>query len=701
MPLIRKNILYVFLLIFTFSVKAQDFGDPSFYLLDSLNLEVISENDRELIDSSLTIFHQEKNDSIKLFYIQHIVDNCWDNQVWPRYNDYLINYTKKKLPFCTDLNATKSYKYYLAGAISNKGFLFDEKGDLLNALNHYQQALMLYESIENKKGMSTALNNLGVIYSVVGDTSKALKYHKQSLEIKKELEDYMGIAMSYNNIGTIHENAGRPFRALEYFESSLKIREKINDEMGIAMSYDNIGDIYYAEGVYAKAFDYYKKGLALWTELGIPVGISTSHDNMATVLLAMGKMSEAKEHALIAYETAMKLGSPADISNSAKTLSNIYRVENNYEAALHFSDEYIHYKELIKNDENLALTYKKSMQYEYQKEALKDSLEYVKEREVTAIKLDEQKTQNYALFSILFLLVILFIIGIRFYMQKRRDNDKINAQKKEVEEQKKEIEKQHQVLAVTHKEISDSISYAKRIQEAILPPLSSLQKELRDGFVFYAPKDVVSGDFYWMATLNSGTLFAVADCTGHGVPGAMVSVVCHNALNRSVREFGLENPAQILDKTREIVIETFAKSQNNVKDGMDISICKISHSTNEMSWAGANNPLYILKSNQEEITVIQPDKQPIGVFENQKEFTNHTIKLEKGDSIYLFSDGFMDQFGGPHGKKYKYSRFRDLLKSIAHEAMDEQGKLLKKEFESWRGSLEQIDDVCVMGVRIL
>ena len=245
-------------------------------------------------------------------------------------------------------------------------------------------------------------------------------------------------------------------------------------------------------------------------------------------------------------------------------------------------------------------------------------------------------------------------------------------------------------------EITDSITYAKNIQTAILPSKKIVQKLLRESFIYYKPKDIVAGDFYWLQERDNKVLFAVADCTGHGVPGAMVSVVCNNALNRSVREYGLTEPGKILDKTRGIVKEEFEKSGKEVNDGMDIALCSLEG--NQLEYAGARIPVWIIRDG--EIIEIKGDRQPIGKYGSQKPYTTHTFNLQEGDLIYIFSDGFVDQFGGEKGKKFKIQPFRDLLLSIQENNMYDQKTIIYKTFEDWKGTLEQIDDISVIGVRI-
>ncbi|MEX1191957.1 MAG: SpoIIE family protein phosphatase [Brumimicrobium sp.] len=276
-----------------------------------------------------------------------------------------------------------------------------------------------------------------------------------------------------------------------------------------------------------------------------------------------------------------------------------------------------------------------------------------------------------------------------------------------LKEKNNEITHQSKLLSTKNREIMDSINYAKRIQTAILPPDRLVQKYLDNSFVLYLPKDVVAGDFYWMQSIindknESVILFAAADCTGHGVPGAMVSVMCHNALNRSVKEFGLLKPNEILGKTRELVLEEFSKSEDDMTDGMDISLCSLNTTTNELLWAGANNPLWIFKkeATKDSIIEIKPDKQPVGKHPEEKPFTLHKLKLDVGDLIYIFTDGLQDQFGGDEFKKFKPLRFRNLILEIHHLSLEEQRLKVLQTFKEWKKDEDQVDDICIIGVRI-
>ncbi len=286
------------------------------------------------------------------------------------------------------------------------------------------------------------------------------------------------------------------------------------------------------------------------------------------------------------------------------------------------------------------------------------------------------------------ILSALIIIVFRSYFQKRKANFIISKQKEIVESK--------------NKEIVDSINYAKYIQNAILPSDTIINNLPFDCSVLFKPKDIVSGDFYWIHQSEACIYIAVVDCTGHGVPGALVSVVGNNSLNRCVDEFKLTDTGKILDKLSQLVEETFDKSDKDIKDGMDISLLAISLSTNnqfEVQWSGANNPLWILKYNTSIIEEVKANKQPIGKFDNRVPFTTHQFKFNKGDQLYAFTDGYADQFGGEKAKKFKYKQLENTLLSIKDNAAQQQTVELNNKFMSWKNSLEQVDDVCFLNIK--
>jgi serine phosphatase RsbU (regulator of sigma subunit) len=308
----------------------------------------------------------------------------------------------------------------------------------------------------------------------------------------------------------------------------------------------------------------------------------------------------------------------------------------------------------------------------------------------------------FLIYAVLIILLIYIIIRLsirRVKAQNERLEQIVEERTAEIAEQNTKLEHQKAEIEEKTNDILDSIKYAERIQTAILPTDETLNN-IFDGehFVLYKPKDIVSGDFYWADRFGSEAIFAAVDCTGHGVPGAFVSIVGFNGLNRTVNEFDLRKPGEILDKLADLVVGTFAKSESQIKDGMDIALCNINYETQTLTYSGANNPLIIIRDG--ELIETKANKQPIGEFHNRVPFTTHEFKLQKGDCVYVFSDGYADQFGGEKGKKFKGKALKQLLLEISKFNMTEQRTKLDEAFEIWKGDFEQLDDVCLFGVKI-
>ncbi len=304
-----------------------------------------------------------------------------------------------------------------------------------------------------------------------------------------------------------------------------------------------------------------------------------------------------------------------------------------------------------------------------------------------------------------YLLVFVSVASVLFTYIKLRER-KLKQEKKiledKVNERTAEVVQKNKELDEINKDITASIRYAKRIQDAILPPEEYVSKHLPNTFVLFKPKDIVSGDFYFMADKGEHVIFAAVDCTGHGVPGAFMSIVGHNLLERIVGEHGITQPALILEELNKSLSETLRQSDledNTVRDGMDVALCSYNRKKHTLQYSGAFNPLWVIRNN--EIIETKADKFPIGNTkqnENSK-FKNHEIALQKGDTIYIFSDGYCDQFGGPNGKKFKAKNLKQLLLKSQHLSIQEQFDLLNKTIEEWRGSHEQVDDILVIGTR--
>jgi serine phosphatase RsbU (regulator of sigma subunit) len=623
--------------------------------------------------------------------LKSMKDISWDSYLFTQ-PDSAFYFAQLQYDFAKE----KKQKKYMADALNTQGTSFYIQGDYAQAIDYYTKSLKIREEIGNKIGIANSLNNIGLIYKEQGDYAKAINYNTKSLKIQEEIGNKKGIANSLNNIGLIYHYQVDYAQAIDYYTKSLQLQEEIGNKIGIAISLNNIGGIYQEQGDYAKAIDYYSKSLKIQEEIGDKLGISISLNNIGLIYQEQGNYAQATSYSSRALNIAQETGAAIETKVAANALWSSYKQTGNFKDALAMHELYIQTKDSIESEENQKEVIRQEYKYNYEKQAIADSTKAAEEAKVknallTAEKVKNKQQQQQAYFLYGGLALALLFGG--FIFNRFRVTNK---QKGIIETQKHKVDEAYGELEEKNTEIMDSINYAKRIQSAILPPNKLVKEYLPESFILYKPKDIVAGDFYWMEHKEGKVLFAAADCTGHGVPGAMVSVVCNNGLNRSVREYGLTDPAKILDKTREIVISEFEKSEDEVKDGMDIALCSLEGNT--LKYAGAHNPLWIIRNG--EVLETKANKQPIGKFDKQLPYTTHTFELDKGDSVYIFSDGFVDQFGGEKGKKYKPKAFRNLLLSIQEKTMEEQRMLIDEAFETWRGSLEQIDDVCVIGVKV-
>ena len=553
---------------------------------------------------------------------------------------------------------------------------------------YFTQGLKIREAIGDKKGLASSINNMGAIYTDQGESEKALNCYKRSLKIREEIGDKNGMAASFNNIGAIYAEKKENTLAIEYYTRSLKIREEIGDKVGIGTAYNNIGSIYINLKDVTKARDYFTRGLKIREQVGDKRGQAMSLYNIGKTYYNEGDYKTAIAINERALKTALESEAVLHIHYVSLALYECYKKTGRYKDALGMYELYIKMNDSIKSENSQKAMLKQEMQYAFDKQKALDEKEHEKESLIAAEQGQKQKILSLSIATVLLLVLIFSVFAYTRLRITKRQKSIIEIQKNIVEEKQKEI--------------LDSMTYAKRLQDAILPADQHVKEKLPDSFIFYKPKDIVAGDFYWMETVTSGSeeliLIAAADCTGHGVPGALVSVVCSNALNRAVLEFGIFEPGKILDKTRELVLETFSKNDTDVKDGMDISLASLNKITREVKWAGANNPLWYISNG--ELKKITANKQPIGKTDLPLPYITHNLTLSKGDSLILFTDGYADQFGGDKKKKFKYKPLEELILKNIHLPAEMQQGILKDHFEQWKGDLEQVDDVCIIGIRL-
>lgn len=587
---------------------------------------------------------------------------------------------------------SKGYTEELAFVYKMKGILNDEQGLYAEAIQQYLLAIKEYEKIPDSMGVAKCEANIGMIYRNMKKQNEAIPYFRKSAGVFNQYNFYYGIQLCYTNIGICHMDLGALDSAEIYFQSALDIMHKTGDVDPSV--YGNMGLLYSLTDRKQEAKEYLEKCIAL-IEADSPdnQNLKVWYQNLGVVYLDFGQVDQAIEMLEKAKNMSGTNTFTREMTYLLKSLSRAYEAKGDFKEALAYYKQLVVVNDSIYTTDNLAQINDVKARYESEKqELLIESLN--KEKEIESAKRSQEEAKVKYMTIGAFLLGIILLAFVFGFISKVKANKKIS-------EQNVQIESQRMSLQAKNEEILSSIEYAKRIQTAILPPDKIVKEYLNESFIFYRPKDIVAGDFYWMERQNDKLLFAVADCTGHGVPGALVSVVCHNALNRSVREFGLHKPGEILDKTRELVTEQFSKSEENVRDGMDIALVSLrfeENGTTTLEYAGANNPLWIVRKNK--LEELKPTKQPIGKYENMSAFETHTTVIDQGDSIYLFSDGYSDQFGGASGKKFKSGALRKLLVEMSHKTMAEQRKSIENVFDSWKGELEQIDDICIIGVKL-
>jgi serine phosphatase RsbU (regulator of sigma subunit)/tetratricopeptide (TPR) repeat protein len=726
------QVVILLFLIEGYGFSQNNLNADNFYIIDPLTIERISEQERMMVDSTLELFHKTEVDTSKLWLVNHLVDNCIENDVWSEFNDFMLHYSVSLLKQCSSYKPLKwqlVVSKYIALSLNNKGVLSFYQGKLDASLDYYYKSLDINEAIQDEEGMAGCYNNIGSIYYNQNDLDESLKYFKKSISLKNKNLNPISYANALNNIGSIYNAKGILDSAEIYFNKSLYLNNVYKDQSGKASCYLNIGSIQSKRGNYGLANLFLLKSIRVNEKLQDYKMVASAYYLLSKLHLIQKNVELAKTYAERSFQLATKIGYPEEIKDASLLLNNIYRGENNYKQALEFMDLHVLMKDSIESDRVKKDLKNRQLSYEYEKKALADSLNFARENMYNLKEMAEKDAkikQDRVVRIILllgFVLMISIIIFIYVTLKKiRLANERIEIEKANVEEQRDLLnqqylltENQSNLLKFKNREITDSIIYAKRLQEAILPSNQKLEERLNDGFILFKPKDIVAGDFYWVDKKDEVTYFAVADCTGHGVPGALVSIVCINALNSVMLQFPKPKPNQILDAITQIIANVFDSKKHQINDGMDIALCAWDKSTDMLYYSGAFNPLWLVSdrpdvgvesriTKQEDQDVylheIAGTRRPVGYYHEMMPFDMRQVQLNKGDRIYLITDGYADQFGGEKGKKFKYKQLKELVLDSLKEDMNEQCLFLEKEYYNWKGDLEQIDDVCIMGIRI-
>lgn len=595
------------------------------------------------------------------------------------------------------VSASIDYPLGEGRALALTGFLHWHASEIEKALAEVEEGCRLLMGIQAYHAYAFAHMTKAMIIWGKGEYERAFTTIFSTVDLLEEQGEEEGRAWLYWCLGVFYYDLKDFNKSLINYQRSLDLYHIHPDSDKGILCYTliGIGSVHTAQNNYDEALRYVQQAQDLSSKLGRWLEEARTHYEMGSIYRSLGREVEAETSFRKSYEMRKAHNTKPGMVSSLIALANLQSERKQYDSALLLLQEALQYAKethtrpkIYHCHQQLAELYKNKGDYKKAFDHIEKFYEIKSEvaGEEASNMLKDVETKH---------------------ATERSEKEKEIHRLKNVE-----LKKAHDDIAEKNKSILDSINYARLIQEAILPPAAMVKAHLRESFILYLPKDIVAGDFYWMEAKGDELFFAVADCTGHGVPGAMVSVVCANALNRAVNEMKLKEPALILDKVRELVTETFKNSEREIQDGMDISFCRLNRQQMRLKFAGAHNALYritrtltpqetpVLSNGEFHLLEYKGDKQPIGKYAFGQPFGEHEIALHSGDQLFMTSDGFPDQFGGERGRKFMYKRWKELLLTLINLSPEAQHERLLETFNAWKGKEMQVDDICVMGVRV-
>lgn len=729
-----KNIALFFLaFLCTLSIVAQNKYDKNFYLIDIDNSFVFEKSDQHDVDSILRLYHACKADSTRLYYVRLFSEGLSNEYLWTRYNHLLVEMSKEK--------SDSLHQFYYGCALNNLGYESQFiKNDLKTAKRYYHEAYDVFTKIKNGAGLGVEINNLAYIYRHEGELLKAVELYTEAARLFEEFKQPLGQVSICVNLGEIYFNLSEYDKAEEFFKKALPLALTLEQRPVLANVYNQIALIENQKKQYHKAIENYAKALDLYKlehlnsrVAQVHIGLanvyqnlrqqkdyeaemlkaesavkltndlqakSDIYDHVALMYIGKKEFDKALPYADSAYKFGAELGYKNLMAGSAESLSRIYAHKNNFEKAFQFLRTCKTLEDSLENDATRKAAVKSQFQLEYNK---KDIEMKAQEQQKDALRAAEKKQQQTVLVLVLIALAIISIfagIAFRNYKVTKKQNDIIQAQKQEVIQKNLEVTWQKTLVEEKQREIIDSINYAKRIQTAVLTGKEIWKNVGSDYFIFFRPKDIVSGDFYWAYNIdNNDSIIVLADCTGHGVPGAFMSMLGNSFLNEIIIENNITDPSRILDKLRSKIIAALDQQGGDLqRDGMDMAICRYNKKSRQLIYAGANNPVWVSTKNC--VVELKPDKMPVGSYAGELvPFASQTMDLAEEDLVFLLTDGFADQFGGPMEKKFKYKPLRDLMHANRLKPLELQAQLLEQTLLDWAKGLEQVDDISIIGFK--
>lgn len=647
-------------------------------------------------DSLQNLIKSTTNDTIKFSALIEL-SNLYKNNN----SDKALKSAQQALSISVKLK----YPSKIAFAHNRLGDFYLQKGNYGSASGHFFKALKMYEDLNDSSGISRNYHKIAEICYSQNNFEKALDYLNKSLAICLKLNQKKEISANYNSMGIIYTMTGKYKKALECYYKVLKISEETGNKQGVAACFANMSIVYYQMGKLDMAIENTLKAIKIEEEIGDKENLLSRYSNLGAIYIQAQKYNEAENALQKAMEYVKDVNDKNLLKNIYDNYSELYERKNDFQKAYEYTKKFSDLKDTIYNESNSRQANELTSKYESEKRELTiNNLE--KDKTLSKEKLESEKNfKIYLLFFSLFISAFGFVL-FKGNVRKKNANLALSFAYDEIE--------------LKNKDITDSINYSKRIQDASLAPKELKYKLFPDAFVLFKPKDIVSGDFYWFAEKDGKRLIAACDCTGHGVPGALMSMIGNNILNQIVNEKGITSPDEILNNLHNELRKALKQEgQNITQDGMDIALLTFNNET-EIEYAGAHRPLWIIRksdndelkidntssqqlvSNKQQLSEIKAEKYSIGGQQSEKErkFSKHKMNLAKGDCIYIFSDGYADQFGGKEEKRFMTKRFKDLLLANYSKSMPEQENVLLKTIEAWKGDREQVDDILVIGLRI-
>ncbi|HQB78000.1 MAG TPA: tetratricopeptide repeat protein [Tenuifilaceae bacterium] len=609
-----------------------------------------------------------------------------------------------------------------ASVLNQIGAVYRLQGSYPKALEYYLSSLRIYERLNVKSGIASTLNNIGIVYLYQKDYDRALDYYNRSLMLEQELNNEESISTSYINIGEAYKEKGQVNRALDYYLKALQIAKKYDDPDALGVLYNEIGSIYSELGNSELAYSYLKESLSIFEGMKSKIRLAEIHLSLGKHYLSASNRGQALQHLIIAQNNASASKSNELLAKINLLLSKCYQQQGNYKLAYTHYQQHIAFRDSTYNKESTRKLVQAEMLHQFEKQQQEQKMLQDRKDSITAAaKYRQTLFRNFLLIAVLLLLLVV-LAGFVALKQKQKvnetlaehqkqileKNEELLQQQEEILSQRDEIEHKNQILehsqkiiAAKNDRIISSIEYAQTIQEAILPKENLLKDVFADHFIVFLPKDIVSGDFYWFSTSGEKQFIAVIDCTGHGVPGSFMSMIGNTLLNQIVNEWQTHDPALILEYLHDKVRKALKQDEDDKKShmSMDVALLVYNTQTQKVTYAGARRPLYIVNKDGL-FSRIPGDPRSVGGFQPEKKryFTNQIIDIEKGDSLYLTTDGYSDQMD-LFMKKFGIKPLTELLVKNYKHPMERQKTALLNAYRAHKAGCEQIDDICILGIR--